>query len=306
MSYSIQGFLQTPAPWIDQTIGAMTNPQATVGNAPTTTNPQVPSGGAINANLGQWILTGGAGSLTTNMGATGDAATGFEFQQVCTAGTNNGFGPAFGAVGRYLTPPVGTLVNLMPVNWQMVRLEVFGLHWDVVPTGTQCGKDSGIVWLSNGMANGCIYDISQANNGGQNVGWGLIYNTTSAQLQFYAKQVSGNGVLATVIQNIGNPANGVNKPFYVDFRWLAPTASVAATINLFIDKTQVPLTATQSSWAAGTLLPAPNAGATAISGYLPCIANNTPTADTVNPNLHFYGARLRIGSIAACTLENQF
>jgi hypothetical protein len=306
MAGEVQGFIQVAPPMIDLTYSIANNPQGTIGNAPTTLNPSSPSGGAINASLGQWILTGGAASLITDAGASGDAASGVEFSQVCTPGTINGIGSPFGVVGRFTQPPVGTIVNPMTVNYQMVRFEVFGLHWDAVPTGTQCGRDSGVMWLANGAANGAIFDISQALNGGQNVGWGVLYNVATASLVFAAKQLSGTGVAQTVFVNMGNPANGVTKPFYLDMRWIAPTATTAASLQVFLDKTQVVLTAAQSSWIAGTLLPAANASATATTGYLPCIMNNTPVADTANPVLHFYGARIRAGSVLACTLENMY
>jgi hypothetical protein len=293
-------------PLVDVSLGLVNTPTSAVAGGTPPANPLQPYGGAINGAQGAWILTSG-GALNTDTGATGDLASGIEYDITCTPGTVNGVGPAFGLVHRLLAPPLGTLVSPMPINVQVIRFEVFGLHWDTVPAGTQCGKDSGVCFVSGGAAQGCIYDISLAGNGGQNVGFGIVYDTALAALAYKVKRISGGGNPLTANVSIGNPANGVTKPFYLDIRVFAPSASTPAAIQIFLDNVPVSgLTAAQTSWIAGTALPAPGVGPAASIGLMPYIGNNTPAADTVNPVLHFYGARFRMGSLLACTWENQF
>lgn len=306
MAGSVQGFLQTPLPLVDVTLSPFNTTGATALGGAINKDSFVPPGAIQQNTLGQWIFTGTAGNFVTDSGGTGDLLSGIELSMVNTPGTYQGCGPNYGYAGRLSAPPVGTLVLPMSVNLQCYRFEVFGLRWDVAPTGTQAGQDSGVVFTVGGAANGPIYDISKAVNGGQSTGFGILYDSAGGVLRFVAKQVSGNGNPLTAFANIGNPTNGVAKPFYLDMRILAPTVSTAAAIQIFLDKTQVVLTTAQSSWAPGTVLPALPGGPSNGIGLMPAILNNSPATDTANPALHFTSARLRIGSLAACTLENQF
>lgn len=304
MAYAIQGLQQIAPPLVDFTFGPLQlQPTGTIGNAPTNVTA---SPGFASSSSYPWIVTSG---LATDYGSATDPNSGVEFTLTCVAGTNNGLGAPGGVSGRLIAPPVGTIILPMSINTQCVRFEVFGLHWDALPTGTQAGRDSGVVFNQGGMAQGNIYDISATGNGGGNMGWGVVMHSATGQLQFVAKQVNGTGgVGLSTALDIGTPANGLTNPFYVDMRWYAPTVSSPASIDIFIDNVQKTtlLSANQSSWTGATLLPPLNvAGSVKAIGFIPVIANNTPTTDTVNPVLHFTGARLRIGSIAAVTLENQ-
>lgn len=305
MATEIQGFLQTAPCLVDTNLTTDVFPTSTIGSAPTITG-AVPSGSA-QASGANWVSTGGA--LSTDYGGTSNPNSGVEYNITCTPATHNGLQPWVGVSGPFTAPLAGTLVLPYAINTQMVRFEVFGMYWDVVPSGTQCQQDSGIVWLQGGMGQGVIYDSSQTNNGGGNMGWGIVIDTATGKLMFVAKQVNGTGGAGLSAKvDLVTPANGLNKPFYVDMRWFSPTLTSAASIQIIIDTTDVTplLTSVQSSWATSTILPSLNIGGSAkAAGFIPCIANNTPTLDTANPILHFAGARLRMGSIAACTLENQ-
>lgn len=307
MSTEVQGFLQTSPPLIDETYAAAAQVIGTIGNV--LGGATVAPYGEINGTFGSWTLTG-AGSLLSDYGGTSYPLSGVEANQSCTAGTVHGFGPAIAAVsGPFLKPPAGTLVLPYSINLQCVRFEVFGMYWDVVPTGTQCLRDSGIVFANGGAAQGVVFDNPQTGNGGQNYGWGVVVDTATGQLMFVAKQVQGiGGVGLSAKVDLGAPANGLNKPFYLDLRWYAATLASPASIQILLDGTDLTpkLTSAQSSWIVGTKLPSlDQGGGTLTTGFQVSILNNTPTGDTVNPLLHFQSARVRVGSIAAVTLENQ-
>jgi hypothetical protein len=306
MAGEVQGFLQTAAPVVDQTIAAQLQVPLTIGNAPTLTTAS-PYGGAQNTAFGSWISTGSA--LATDYGGTSNPSSGVELELTSTAGTVNGLGPDLGIAGPFTTPPAGTLVLPFSINQQCLRFEVFGMYWDVVPAGTQCLRDSGVVFLQGGAGAGVIYDNPQTGNGGQNYGWGVVVDTATGKLMFVAKQVNGTGGAGLSAKvDLVTPTNGLNKPFYLDIRWYAPQLAAPASIQILLDGVDLTpnLSAAQSAWGAGTVLPSLNVSGSSKSGaFYPVIANNTPTGDTANPGLHFQGARLRIGSIAACTLENQ-
>jgi hypothetical protein len=305
MAYSIQGIQQISLPLADWSFFPLQfQPTGTIGNAPTngSGSPAYATSSSFN-----WTITGAA--LTTDYGSTGDPNSGVELALTCTVGTVNGLNAPGGVSGRLIAPPAGTIILPMAINVQCVRFEVFGLHWDTTPTGTQCTRDSGVTFTQGGYGQGNIYDTTQTGNGGGNMGWGVVMHTATGQLQYIAKQVNGTGgVGLSTATDIGAPVNGFANPFYLDMRWYMPTVSTPASIDIFIDNVQKTslLSTNQSSWTAGTLLPALNVGGSAKAlGFVPGIANNSPTGNTANPVMHFTGARLRIGSIPAVTLENQ-
>lgn len=242
------------------------------------------------------------GTWNTTSGPTGDTNSGIQLQLTCTPGSNCSVIPStWGILGRWLSPPAGTLFAMTPVNAQCLRFEIFGLRLAAVPSGTQCGQDTGLVFLGGGPAAGPITDISHT--AGQNVGFGIVYSVSAAQYTFAAKQLSGNTNPLSARVNIGNPVNGLTNPSYWDFRFFAATKSSPAAIQFFMDGALISLGAAQSSWAAGTTLPTPPAGLG--MGFVPTVISQTPSTDTANPLMYMSGCRMRIGSVNACLLENQ-
>lgn len=291
---------QVPPPVIDLTLSPLVSPTTAIGDAPSTADLRPPLG-QLTSYSQNWFYT--ANELTTDSGGSGDTDSGMEFTITCAAGTFNGVSPGYGINQRFLVPPSGTLYAPTPINTQMVRFEVYGVRFETTPSGTQCGQDSIVCFTGGGAGNGPIWDKSHT--AGQSVGFGIIYDTGTSELRFVAKQVSGNTNPLTANVALGNPSNGITNPFYLDFRFFAASKSAPASLTILLDGVILDLGTAQSSWAAGTTLPQCGSPLSSQPSFIPVICNNTPTSDTANPKLHFTGARLRIGSVLACTLENQ-